>query len=118
RAYPKPGLDRAPTRRSATKHHPREHRGRDEPEAGVEADDRASRAGLIAGGADEPRERDTFDECGERSERVERPRLLALAHRATGERHPALAEAPVPVPDEADDHCGDGCDDDRDPAHV
>src|SRR6266550_1474956 len=111
-------VDRVQTRRAAREENFREHCRRREAETRVETDECTARAGPPAGLADEPRERDGFNECRGGSERVERSRLLALAHTPTGKRHPALSECPGAVPEEPNDHCGDRGDDDRDPVHV
>src|SRR2546428_13032259 len=85
------GVDGVQTCRAASEENFREHRRRREAESRVETDECTARAGPPAGLADEPRERDGLNECRDGGERVERSRLLALAHTPTGKRHPALS---------------------------
>src|SRR6266850_1073239 len=110
-------VDREKPRRLAGKEHLREERGRNESEPRVEPDERAAGAGGPAGLVDEPVDRDGFDECRECGKRVQRASRPAVTHASPRERHPRLPEDGA-VPEEADDHCGDGRDDDRYPVHV
>src|SRR6266704_1721046 len=86
------GVDRVKARRPSGEEHLRKERGRDESEASVEADERPARPCGPAGLVDEPVERDGFDECRERGERVERTGRRAFTHASTRERHPRLAK--------------------------
>src|SRR6266576_331793 len=77
-------VDREEPRRLAGKENLGKERGRDESEARVQADERATRARGPARLVDEPVDRDGFDECRERRERVERAGRRTVTHASTG----------------------------------
>src|SRR5437867_1928348 len=110
-------VDRVQARGPAGEEGLRKERGRRESKRRVEANERATGPGDPAGLVDEPVERDGFDERRKRGERVQRTSRLASTHASTSESHPRLAEDRS-VPEESDDHCSGGCDDDRYPVHL